>query len=121
MVLFGGYQLRNPQAARNVHTWDVAEKNAPLRSVDYRGPHYDLGRTIEVDGVIRETYRDQAQARLAEIRNLSDGTIRLLDLEDGDTTLNGLLGDIEWKISVGDWFPAHYYIYYTLSFLEAAA
>lgn len=120
MVQFRNVPLPHPLTATETKAHQEIELKRPYANVAYRIEMADLGRTFKVTGEIRETDRIQALIRLLWFRRLSDGAVSVLNLEDdAGTTLNAKLGDVEYTITVGDWYPGYYRVPYTVTFLES--
>jgi hypothetical protein len=99
-----------------------------MRTIAYRIDKAELGRTIKIDGEIRETNTDTVRSTLDEIRALIDGTGRSLDLEDGTAAFNALLADPEYTLDTDGWFEntrfsadGKFYVAYAVSLLEVTA
>jgi hypothetical protein len=116
---FGSLTLEHVLKAPIESVWEELEHPAPYRAIAYRREKWSLGRTVKVDGEIRETTRDDATSKLRGLRAFSDGQVRLLDFEYVETSLHAMLGDITWSINVENgWFEGEYIIAYTATFLE---
>ena len=105
---FGSLTLEHVLTALIERVWQDVEHLAPYREVAYRRDQFDLGRVVKATGEIREATNTGAATKLHSLRTLSDGTVRLLDFEDGETTLHAKLGDITWAINVEGWFQGEY-------------
>ena len=120
MVLFGPISLQ--------HVLDITIEKArseiyrpiPLRAVNYRVDHADLGRAVKVAGEIRATTIPDATLALELLRRLRDGVTRNLDLEDGTTAaFTAKAGNLTSSISADGFFSGKYFVSYALEFLEA--
>jgi hypothetical protein len=128
MVTFGGVSLPHVLNIQITSAHEEIERPVPMRTIAYRVDKAELGRTVKVDGEIRETNTDTVRTTIDAIRALVDGASRLLDLEDGTTTFDALLADPEYTLDVEGWLESSmfsvdgkFYIPYSLNLLEVAA
>jgi hypothetical protein len=128
MVTFGGVSLPHVLNIQITSAHEEIERPVPMRTIAYRIDKAELGRTVKLDGEIRETDTDTVRTTIDEIRALVDGASRLLDLEDGTTTFDALLADPEYTLDVEGWLESNmfsvsgkFYVPYSLSLLEVTA
>jgi hypothetical protein len=102
VVTFGGYRLQHVSAIQTVGSRIIHDRLVPsAKSFSYRSDETAGGHVVTVSGQIRDD-PDYA-LRLEEIRVRADDTARPLDLEDGSSTINVKLGNVEavWTAEEG--------------------
>ena len=125
MVTFGGVALPHVLNIQITSAHAEIERLVPMRTIAYHVDKADLGRTVRIDGEIRETDTDTIRAAIDALRALVDGIERSLDLEDGTTAFDALLTDPEYTLDVEGWLEngmfsvdGRFYVPYTVSLLE---
>jgi hypothetical protein len=128
MVNFGGVTFPHVLNIQITSAHEEIERPVPMRTIAYRVDKAELGRTVKIDGEIRETNTDTVRITIDEIRALVDGASRLLDLEDGTTAFDALLADPEYTLDVEGWLEntrfsgdGKFYVPYAVSLLEVTA
>jgi len=128
MATFGGVTFPHVLNIQITSAHEEIERPVPMRTIAYRVDKAELGRTVRIDGEIRETNIDTVRITIDEIRALVDGASRLLDLEDGTIAFDALLADPEYTLDVEGWLEnnmfsvnGRFYVPYTVSLLEVAA
>jgi hypothetical protein len=95
------------------------ERPVPYRSVAYRADQTTLGRTVRVNGEIRCSTISEVGFWIELLRRLADDTVRLFDLEDGETsTFNAKLVDPAYVLGAEDWIANDYRVPYSMILLE---
>lgn len=124
-MTFGGVTLPHVQNIQITSAHEEIERPVPMRTIPYRVDKAELGRTVRIDGEIRETNTDTMRTTIDAIRALADGTSRLLDLEDGATAFDALLTDPEYTLDVEGWFETtmfsvtgEFYVPFSVTLLE---
>jgi len=114
MVTFGAFSFPHVLNVQIQSQYRNIERAVPTRTVAYRQPQATLGRVVTVSGEIRETNVLSVSDTMQDIRDLNDGTVRSLDLEDGDTTaFNALLANPEFELNVENWLTSEGWIWGT--------
>jgi hypothetical protein len=103
LVTFGDVSLSNVLSIQITNAHEEIERVVPGRTISYRADKAQLGRTIKLDGEIRETTIDAALSAIEQIRTLNDGVARSLVLEDGTAAFNAQLVDPIYDLSVENW------------------
>jgi hypothetical protein len=128
MVTFGGLTFPHVLNIQITSAHAEIERSVPMRTIAYRANKAELGRTVKVDGEIRETNTDTVRVAIDALRAFVDGIERSLDLEDGTTAFDALLTDPEYTLDVEGWLENHkfsvdgrFYVPYSVSLLEVTA
>jgi hypothetical protein len=128
MVTFGGITFPHVLNIQITNAHEEIERPVPMRTIAYRVDKAELGRTVRIDGEIRETDTDTVRTTIDAIRALVDGVSRLLDLEDGTTVFDALLTDPEYTLDAEGWLEnarfsadGKFYVPYSISLLEITA
>jgi hypothetical protein len=128
MATFGGITFPHVLNIQITSAHEEIERPVPMRTIAYRANKAELGRTIKLDGEIRETNTDTVRVAIDVLRALVDGIERSLDLEDGTTAFDALLTDPEYTLNVEGWLENHkfsvdgrFYVPYAVSLLEVTA
>lgn len=128
MVVFGSLTFPHVLNVQVTSSREEIERPVPMRTIAYRVDKADLGRTLKVDGEIREINADTVRAAIDAIRALADGVSRLLDLEDGTATFDVLLTDPEYELNGEGWFESvmfsvtgKFIVPYSVTLLEVTA
>jgi len=101
LVTFGGYPLQHVSNVRVQETRVINDRLIPGATVGYRKDQTAGGRILTVAGEIRND--PDYVLRLEELRVRQDDVARALDLEDGSTSINAKLGNVEatWDVERG--------------------
>jgi hypothetical protein len=95
--------LPNLQSIGMTNAHQEIDRVVPGRTVNHRVNEADLGRTVQMSGMIRETTIDAIAADIETIRALNDGTARTLVLDAA--AFNVQLTDPVYDLHVEDWAP----------------
>ena len=117
-ISYGQFELPHVLRMQVAQQQQEGQRRIPYRSVSYRYAQANLGRTIVIQGEIRELTASNVRGKIDFLRSFLDGVSRQLVLDQGQTMLNAILSDPEYAIIVGDWVTGRYNVPYSLTFLE---